>query len=78
MGIFGPGVEPGAPGDGTGWQENIWGRGDGPGEDDDPCAPDAGGEAPNIFAKRASLYTQMAMLTAVVERNLAGPGVTVE
>lgn len=37
-----------------------------------------GGEAPKIFAKRASLYTQMAMLTAVVEINLAGPGVTVE
>lgn len=37
-----------------------------------------GGEAPKIFAKRASLYTQMAMLTAVVVMNLAGPGVTVE
>lgn len=37
-----------------------------------------GGLAPNIFAKRASLYTQMAMFTAVVEMNLAGPAVTVE
>ncbi len=37
-----------------------------------------GGEAPKIFAKRASLYTQMAMLTAVVVMNLAGPAVTVE
>jgi hypothetical protein len=44
------------------------------------CGADCawGGEAPNNFAKRASLYTQMAILTAVVEMNLAGPGVTVE
>ena len=40
------------------------------------CA--GGGDAPKIFAKRASLYTQMAMFTAVVVMNLTGPGVTVE
>lgn len=35
------------------------------------------GWAPKILAKRASLYTQIAMLTTVVEMNFAGPGVTV-
>lgn len=39
---------------------------------------DCGDEAPKIFANRASLYTQMAMFTLVVVRNLAVPGVTVE
>lgn len=35
-------------------------------------------DGPNSFAKRASLYTQMDMLTVVVVRNFAVPGVTVE
>lgn len=45
-------------------------------------APDvaAGGEgfAPKMRANRASLYTQIPMFTAVVVRNLAVPGKTVE
>lgn len=36
-----------------------------------------GGFAPKILAKRASLYTQIAMFTTVVEMNFAGPAVTV-
>lgn len=75
---MGPAAEPGVFGVGTGWQEKGCGLGGAADEDDDCCEPEAGGDAPNIFAKRASLYTQMAMLTAVVEMNLAGPGVTVE
>lgn len=42
--------------------------------DDDPWAF---GFGPKILAKRASLYTQIAMLTVVVVMNFAGPGVTV-
>lgn len=73
--MAGAAAAPGCFGVGTGWQEKGCGLGDGPGG----CfEPEGGGDAPNIFAKRASLYTQMAMLTAVVEMNFAGPGVTVE
>lgn len=45
---------------------------------DDGSGVVGGGLAPNIRAKRASLYTQMAMFTVVVAINLAGPGVMVE
>ena len=50
----------------------------------DDCDADAGsgvlggGLAPKILAKRASLYTHIAMFTVVVVMNLAGPGVMVE
>lgn len=65
--------------EGIGWQTDDVRGGEGVVCDWD-CVPvcAGGGEAPKIFAKRASLYTQMAMLTAVVEMNLAGPAVTVE
>lgn len=37
-----------------------------------------GGDAPKSFANRASLYTQIAIFTLVVDTNLAGPAVTFE
>lgn len=43
-----------------------------------PAGVVGGGFAPKILAKRASLYTQIAMFTTVVEMNFAGPAVTVE
>ena len=46
---------------------------DGAEEEEDEGA----GDAPNILANLASLYTQIDMLTVVVVRNLPNPGVTV-
>lgn len=43
-----------------------------------PVDVEGGGDAPKSFANLASLYTQIAIFTLVVETNLAVPGVTFE